>query len=155
MSLRNPYAAVLQLLRTLGNRPQHAIAGNDVTQAHISLLEASKATATVDTTAALADALGVGATTFLGLVIAAQQQRTPREVLMAAMQDLERLELADTLLPAEPQKLAPPRVTAAKEKQLLIQDLKAQGLNRGQVEKALGYSKTTVARLWEAGEVTE
>jgi transposase len=46
-------------------------------------------------------------------------------------------------------------VTAAKEKQLLIQDLKAQGLSRGQVEKALGYSKTTVARLWEAGEVTE
>lgn len=150
MSLRSPYAAVLQLLRTSADRPQHAIAGADVTQAHISLLEASKATATIDTTAALANALQLGTTTFVGLVIAAKQQRTPREVLMAAMQDLERLGLADTLLPAEPQKLAPPRVTAAKEKQLLIQDLKAQGLSRGEVEKALGYSKTTVARLWEA-----
>lgn len=149
MSLRSPYAAVLQLLRTSANRPQHEIAGNEVTQAHISLLEASKATATVDTTAALADALQIGATTFIGLVIAAQQQRTPREILMAAIQDLERLGLADTFVPSEPQKLAPPRVTAAKEKQLLIQDLKAQGLSRGQVEKALGYSKTTVARLWE------
>lgn len=148
MSLRRPYASVLQLLRRSANRAQHAIAG-DVTQAHISLLEASKATATIDTTAALANALQVETTAFIGMVIAAQQQRTPREVLMTAMADLERLGLADTLLPSEPQKLAPPRVTASKEKQRLIRDLKTQGFSRSEVEKSLGLSKTTVARLWQ------
>ncbi|WP_460044594.1 transcriptional regulator [Pseudomonas sp. S2_H01] len=148
MSLRRPYAATLQLLRKSLNRAQHAIAG-DVTQAHISLLESSKATATIDTTASLAKALEVDATTFFAMVIAAEQQRTPREVLLSALSDLERLRLADTLLPAEPQKLAPPRVTAAKQKQRLVQDLKNQGMSRSQVETALGFPKTTVARLWE------
>lgn len=148
MSLRRSYAAVLQLLRRSANRPQHSIAV-DVTQAHISLLEASKASATIDTTAALSLALGIDATAFIGMVIAAEQQRTPREVLTSAMVDLERLGLADMLLPTEPQKLAPPRVTAAKEKQRLVQGLKSQGMSRSEVEAALGYSKTTVARLWE------
>jgi DNA invertase Pin-like site-specific DNA recombinase len=46
-------------------------------------------------------------------------------------------------------------VTASKEKQRLIQDLKTQGFSRGEVEKALGLSKTTVARLWQDDKDTE
>ena len=148
MSLRRPYGAVLQFLRKAANRAQHEIAA-DVTQSHVSLLESSKATATIDTTAPLANALQVDTTAFIGMVIAAHEQRTPRDVLISAMANLERLGLADTLLPAEPQHLGPPRVTQAREKQRLIQELKNQGLSQSQVATTLGFSKTTVARLWD------
>jgi transcriptional regulator with XRE-family HTH domain len=147
MSLRRPYAAVLQLLRTAKGLPQYAIAGT-VAQSHISLLESSKTTATVDVTEALANALQLGAATFFGMVVAASQQRTPREVLLAAIAEMEELGLADTHLPSEPQKLEPPRVIEAREKKRLIQDLKRQGYSRRQVARELGYSMTTVDRLW-------
>jgi transcriptional regulator with XRE-family HTH domain len=153
MSLRRPYAAVLQLLRKSKGLHQHAIAGA-VAQSHISLIESSKTTASVDVTEELANALQLDVTAFFGMVIAASQQRTPRDVLLSAIGELEGLGLADTLLPSEAQKLEPPRVAESRQKKSQIQDLKSKGRSRAQVARELNFSWTTVNRLWD-NELTE
>lgn len=147
MSLRRPYAAVLQLLRKSKDLHQQAISG-EVAQSYVSLLEASKANATVDVTKALADALGVNSATFFGLVIAASEQETPRKVMLAAIAEMEALGLADTVLPAKPEKLEAPRVTEGRHRMQQVQGLKAQGHSRAAVARELGCTWTTVNRLW-------
>jgi transcriptional regulator with XRE-family HTH domain len=147
MSLRRPYAAVLQLLRSSKGLHQHEIAG-EVAQSFVSNLEASKTTASVDTTKALADALEVNAATFFGLVIAASQHQTPREVMLSAIAEMEAMGLADTVLPEEPQKLEAPTVVKARERKDQVQQLKAQGYSRSEAARELGYAWTTINRLW-------
>lgn len=153
MSLRRPFAAVLQFLRSSQGLTQHEIAGA-VAQSHISNLESLKTTPTVDTMIELAAALNVSAAAFFTMVVAAEQQRSPREVLLSAVADLERLGLSDELMPQVPAKLEGPRVITARDKKQLIQKLKKDGASRKQVASQLGYSKATVARLW-ADEKTE
>jgi transcriptional regulator with XRE-family HTH domain len=130
---------------------QHAIA-SEVAQSFVSNLEASKTTATVDSTKALADALHVNAATFFGLVIAASQHQTPREVMLSAIAEMEALGLADSVLPDEPQKLEAPAVAEARERKDQVQRLKAQGYSRAQTARQLGCSWTTVDRLWVAND---
>ncbi|EPL16083.1 helix-turn-helix domain-containing protein [Pseudomonas sp. CF161] len=147
MSLRRPYAAVLQLLRTRQGLSQQEIAGK-VAQSHVSQLETLKTTATVDVTNELASALKVEATTFFALVMAANHQQSARHVLLSALAEIEELGLADEILPQEPRQIEPPRVTAAREKWQAIQELKSKGYSQSQVVLQLGYSKATVWRLW-------
>lgn len=147
MSLRRPFAAVLQLLRKSKDLHQLAIS-EEVAQPYVSLLEASKANATVDVTKALADALGVNSATFFGLVIAASQQETPRSVMLAAIAEMEELGLADSVLPDKPRKLEAPNVTESRLRKEQVQKLKAQGCSRAAVARELGCTWTTVNRLW-------
>lgn len=147
MSLRRPYAAVLQLLRRSKGLHQHAIA-SELAQSFVSKLEASKTTATVDSTKALADALQVNAATFFGLVVAASQQQTPRQVMLSAIAEMEALGLADIVLPADPQKLEAPVVAEARERKVQVQRLKAKGYSRAEVARELGHTWTTINRLW-------
>lgn len=147
MSLRRPFAAVLQFLRVRQGFFQHAIAGG-VTQSHISQLESLKTSATIDTTIELAAALNIEATAFFAMVVAADQKRSPREVLHSAISALEELGLADEQMPDKPSRLEPPRVAGAREKKRLVQELKARGMSRSEVVRELGYSTATVGRLW-------
>jgi DNA invertase Pin-like site-specific DNA recombinase len=94
----------------------------------------------------------VNAATFFGLVIAASQHQTPREVMLSAIAEMEALGLADTVLPAEPQKLEAPVVAEARERKDQVQRLKAQGYSRAQTARELGCSWTTVDRLWVAND---
>lgn len=149
MSLRRPYAAVLQLLRRSKGLHQHEIA-NEVAQSFVSKLEASKSTATVDSTKALADALQINPATLFGLIVAASQHQTPREVMLYAIAEMESLGLADTILPAEPRSLEAPVVAKARERKEQVQLLKAKGYSRAQAARQLGYSWTAVDRLWMA-----
>jgi len=153
MSLRRPFAAVLQLLRNHQGLTQRAIAGR-ITQNHISQLETAKTTATVDVAQDLASALNVEATTFFAMMIAAEQQRSPREILMSAIAELEGLGFADEVLPDAPRQLEAPRVVASREKWRAIQALKAKGYSQSDIARELGYAKGTVWRLWndEPGE---
>lgn len=147
MSLRRPYAAVLQLLRTSKGLHQRALDG-DVAQSYVSLLEASKSTASVDYTETLSKALEINPATFFGLVVAANQQQTPRSLMMAVIEEMEALGLADMVLPSEPQKLEAPNVSQSKNRKLQIQKLKIQGKSRAEVARELGCTWTTVNRLW-------
>lgn len=150
MSLRRPFAAVLQLLRSRQGLAQHEIAGT-VAQSHISNLESLKTTATVDTANELAAALKLDAAAFFAMVIASHQQRSAREVLLSAIVELERLGVADEILPEGPRRLESSGVASAKAKKQMVQELKAKGFSRSEVVRELGYSKATVGRLWDKG----
>jgi len=81
MSLRGPFAAVLQLLRSQQGLSQYSIAGS-VAQSHISNLESFKTSATVDTKSELATALDVEVTAFFAMAVASEQRRSPRKILL-------------------------------------------------------------------------
>ena len=147
MSLRKAYAATLQWLRV-----RHGLSQADLQQqtdqAHISRLEASTTSATVDLSADLAKALGLMPLSFLTLVAAADEGKTARSVLNDTMKELMQLGVLDEQLPAEPQKLTTPQRIAAAERLKAVRDLKAAGLSQAEVCRQLDLPKSTVNRLW-------
>ncbi|AKV07310.1 helix-turn-helix transcriptional regulator [Pseudomonas carnis] len=150
MSLRKAYAATLQWLRV-----RHGLSQADLQQqtdqAHISRLEASTTSATVDLSADLAKALGLMPLSFLTLVAAADEGKTARSVLNDTMKELMQLGVLDEQLPAEPQKLTTPQRIAAAERLKAVRDLKAAGLSQAEVCRQLELPKSTVNRLWYVG----
>ncbi|MBN0756510.1 helix-turn-helix transcriptional regulator, partial [Pseudomonas aeruginosa] len=108
-------AATLQWLRIRRGLSQSDLQ-KQADQAHISRLEASTTSATVDLTSELADALGVTPLSFFTLLAAANEGKTPRTALIETLAELQLQGLLDEELPAEPQKLPPPRQVAAAEK---------------------------------------
>lgn len=147
MLLRKAYAAVLQLLRARLGLSQHDIAMT-VTQSHVSQLEAVKTSATLEVSQELAKALHLHPVSFLALVHAAQDQRTVREILLLAMEELEAIELLDASLPIQPEQLSHPQTVAAEKKWEAVQELKEQGCSQAEAVQILGLPKSTVGRLW-------
>jgi transcriptional regulator with XRE-family HTH domain len=121
-------------------------------QAHISRLEASTTSASVDLTADLAEALGVTPLSFFTLIAAANEGKTPRSLLIETLGELQIQGLLDETLPAEPRKLPPPGQVAAAEKLKAIRELKEAGLSQVEVSKKLGLPTSTVGRMWHIGE---
>ena len=150
MSLRKAYAATLQWLRVRQGWSQ-ADLQQQTDQAHISRLEASTTSATVDLSADLAKALGLMPLSFLTLVAAADEGKTARSVLNDTMKELMQLGVLDEQLPAEPQKLTTPQRIAAAERLKAVRDLKAAGLSQAEVCRQLELPKSTVNRLWYVG----
>lgn len=147
MSLRKAYAATLQLLRNRKGLYQHQAAGK-IDQSHVSRLEAGKSSATVNSTVELANALGIEPLSFLALVFAAQHQLPARQVLLTTLAQLERLELADAVLPVEPLQLPSPLIEDARQKWAAVQELKRAGVSQIEAASSLGLPKSTVGRLW-------
>lgn len=147
MSLRKAYAATLQWLRVRHGLSQ-ADLQHQTDQAHISRLEASTTSATVDLSADLAKALGLMPLSFLTLVAAADEGKTARSVLNDTMKELMQLGVLDEQLPAEPQKLTTPQRIAASERLKAVLDLKAAGLSQAEICRQLKLPKSTVNRLW-------
>ncbi|ROM18400.1 DNA-binding protein [Pseudomonas protegens] len=150
MSLRKAYAATLQWLRIRRGLSQADLHGQ-ADQAHISRLEASTTSASVDLSADLAQALGVTPLSFLTLVAAAHEGKTARSALDDTLAELLQLGVLDEVLPGEPQKLIPPQSAAAAEKLRKVQELKSAGLTQVEVCRQLGLPSSTVGRLWHAG----
>lgn len=147
MLLRQAYAAVLQLLRARLGLSQHDIA-QTVTQSHVSQLEAVKTSATLEVSQELAEALNLHPVSFLALVHAAQDQRSAREILRLAMEELDAIELLDVSLPIQPEKLSPPQTVAADKKWEAVQELKKEGHSQAEVVQMLGMPRSTVGRYW-------
>ncbi|MDN4546800.1 helix-turn-helix domain-containing protein [Pseudomonas sp. C32] len=147
MLLRNAFAAVLQLVRTRLGLTQHDIA-TTVTPSHVSQLEAVKTSPTLEVTQELAQALHLHPVSLLALVHAAQDQRTAREILQLALEELAIIELLDASLPIQPEKLSHPQAVAAEKKSEAVQELKKEGRSRAEVSQILGLPKSTVGRLW-------
>lgn len=150
MSLRKAYAATLQWLRMRRGLSQSELQ-TQTDQGHISRLEASTRSASVDLSADLAKALGVAPLSFLTLVAAAHEGKTARAALNDTLAELERLGVLDEELPGEPLKLTPPRKLAADEKLQAIRKLREAGLTQKEVSRKLGLPTSTVGRLWHAG----
>lgn len=151
MSLRESYAAVVQLLRTQKGLSQGDLSGS-LTQTHVSTLELGKSSATVDMSAQLAAALKVEPITLLALAIASHEKRTVREALLASLAEAEDLGLADILLPTRTQALTRKDVLEARKKWQAVQELKAQGFSQSQASKELGMPESTLRRLWHQAE---
>lgn len=151
MSLRKAYAATLQWLRVRRGLSQAELQ-TQTDQAHISRLEASTTSASVDLSADLAKALGITPLSFLTLVAAAHDGKTARTALNESLTELERLGVLDEVLPSEPQKLTPPRKLAAAVKLNAIRELKKAGLSQSEVCRQLGLPSSTVGRLWHSAD---
>lgn len=147
MSLRKAYAATLQLLRVRSDLSQADFQGQ-ADQAHISRLEASKTSASVDLTADIAKSLGLTPLAFLTLVASAHEGKSARSMLDEVLAELHELGVVDEVLPNEPKTLTPPQTAAAAEKLKAVQELKKAGLSRAEVSLQLGMPKTTVRRFW-------
>jgi transcriptional regulator with XRE-family HTH domain len=149
MSLRKAYAATLQWLRVRRGLSQADLQGQ-ADQGHISRLEASNTSASVDLSADLAQALSLTPLSFLTLVAAAHEGKTPRSALNETLAELLHLGVLDEVLPDEPTKLTPPQSVSAAEKLRAVQDLKKAGLSQAEICRQLGLPKSTVRRLWHA-----
>lgn len=149
MSLRKAYAATLQWLRVRRGLSQSDLQGQ-ADQAHVSRLEASKTSASLDLSADIAQALGVTPLSFLTLVAAAHEGKTARSALNETIAELLLLGVIDEVLPDEPQKLIPPQSAAAAEKLRAVQELKKIGVSQVEVSRQLGLPRSTVGRLWHA-----
>ncbi|MFJ4544976.1 helix-turn-helix domain-containing protein [Pseudomonas sp. NPDC088885] len=147
MSLRKAYAATLQWLRMRRGLSQAELQ-TQTDQAHISRLEASSRSASVDLSADLAQALGVKPLSFFTLVAAAHEGKTARAALNETLAELERLGVLDDELPGEPQQLIPPRKLAADEKLKAIRKLREKGVTQKEVSRQLELPTSTVGRLW-------
>lgn len=149
MSLRKAYAATLQWLRARRGLSQ-ADFQDQADQGHISRLEASAVSATVDLTADLARGLSLRPLSFLTLVAAADEGKTARSALDEVLAELQELGVLDEVLPSEPKPLVSPQTAAVAEKLGKVQELKSAGLSQTEVSKQLGMPRTTVRRLWHA-----
>ena len=127
MSLRKAYAATLQWLRVRRGLSQAELQ-TQTDQGHISRLEASTTSASVDLSADLARALGLTPLSFFALITAASEGKTARAALMDALAELELVGVLDEELPGEPQKLTPPRKITAEEKLKAIRELREAGI---------------------------
>lgn len=149
MSLRKAYAATLQWLRVRRGLSQ-ADLQDQADQAHVSRLEASKTSVSLDLSADIAQALGVTPLSFLTLVAAAHEGKTARSALNETLAELLLLGVLDEVLPNQPQKLIPPQSLVAAEKLRAVQELKKDGVSQVEVSRKLGLPRSTVGRLWHA-----
>ncbi|PTS93480.1 helix-turn-helix domain-containing protein [Pseudomonas sp. HMWF006] len=155
MSLRYSFAASLQLLRTRKGLSQENLADieGSVSQPYVSKLELGKSAVSLDSSYQLAAALKVEPITLLALAVASHDHRTTRETLLAAIAELEALELADVNLATEPEPSTPPGVDSARKKLDAVQDLKKRGFTQAKAAKELGIPESTLRRLWHQGAI--
>ncbi|OUS84319.1 transcriptional regulator [Pseudomonas putida] len=147
MSLRQSFAAVLQMLRQRKGVTQHSMA-TQLDQTTVSKVESGKHSVTLDVSHKLAAALDLELTALVALTVSRDSNRTPREVLLASLAEIEALELADAHHPSEPDNKVPLNVLSAREKWQAVQELKAKGFTQGEAARQLGIPESTLRRLW-------
>lgn len=107
-----------------------------VMQANVSRLELAKSFATLDPSLQTASALTVEPVTLLALVAGSHKGCTGRQVLAAALAELELLGLAYVSLPTSPAAVQPSGVAEARRKWAAVQDLKARGFNQSRAARS-------------------
>lgn len=147
MSLRKAFAASLQQLRVGLGRSQRD-AALTIDQSHLSRLETAQRSATVESTVEISDALGIQPMSFLALVFAADESCPARQVLLSALAELEELELADALLPAEPEQSSSTMASRTHKRWEAVQAQKRAGATQSETAALLGISTSAVGRLW-------
>jgi len=119
-----------------------------VDQRTVSKVELAKSSVSVDTSYALAAALGVSPTTLLALTMASYDQSSPRETLLASLAEIEALGLADAPLPTQLQTTTRINVSRANKRLVAVQELKLAGVSQAEASRQLGLPESTVRRLW-------
>lgn len=147
MSLRQSFAAVLQMLRQSKGNTQRSMASN-LDQTTISKVESGKHSVTLDVSQKLAAALDLELTALIALTVSSDSNRTPREILLTSLAEIEALNLADTNQPSVPESKVPLNVSSARKKWQAVQELKGKGLTQGEAARQLGMPESTLRRLW-------
>ncbi|MCY7261868.1 helix-turn-helix domain-containing protein [Pseudomonas protegens] len=147
MSLRYSFGAVLQLLSTRKGLSQAAIS-EGVDQTTVSKLELAKSSVSVDTSYALATALGIQTTTLLALAMASYDKKSARETLLASLSEIEALVFADASLPTQLQTTTRINVSSARKRLVAVQELTLAGVSQAEASRHLGLPESTVRRLW-------
>lgn len=83
------------------------------------------------------------------LVVAYDEGKTARNVLLETLAELEGLGVIEDSLPGKPQKMEAPQSVAATAKRRVIQELKQAGLTQAEITRQLGMPKTTVRCHWD------
>lgn len=147
MSLRQSFAEVLQTLRQSKGNTQRSMASS-LDQTTISKVESGKHSVTLDMSQKLASALDLELTALIALTVSRDSNRTPRELLLAALAEIEALGLADINPPSVPENKVPPNVASARRKWQAVQELKGKGLTQGEAAKQLKMPESTLRRFW-------
>ncbi len=147
MSLRQSFAEVLQTLRQSKGNTQRSMASS-LDQTTISKVESGKHSVTLDMSQKLASALDLELTALIALTVSRDSNRTPRELLLAALAEIEALGLADINHPSAPENKVPPNVTSARRKWQAVQELKGKGLTQSEAAKQLEMPESTLRRFW-------
>ncbi|MBI6909784.1 helix-turn-helix domain-containing protein [Pseudomonas palleroniana] len=147
MSLRQSFAETLQMLRQRKGITQQSMTCR-LDQTTISKVESGKHSVTLDVSQKLATALDLELTALVALTASRDGKRTPREVLLASLAEIEALELADANLASEPYSKVPLNILSARDKWQAVQALKEQGLTQGEAAKQLEMPESTLRRLW-------
>ncbi|WP_122740274.1 helix-turn-helix transcriptional regulator [Pseudomonas sp. Z1-12] len=147
MSLRQSFAEVLQTLRQSKGNTQRSMASS-LDQTTISKVESGKHSVTLDMSQKLASALDLELTALIALTVSRDSNRTPRELLLAALAEIEALGLADINHPSVPENKVPPNVASARRKWQAVQELKGKGLTQGEAAKQLKMPESTLRRFW-------
>lgn len=147
MPLRQAYANALRFVRKRKGLNQLDL-GLSVDASHVSRLEASQSSVTLETSEALADAMQIHPLTLLALSYAAKQSLPPQDVLRLVNDDLQRLDFLDADVTAEGAKSAHPLTAKGMETTQAVQELKAAGMKQAEVARELQLSTSTVGRHW-------
>ncbi|POA28181.1 XRE family transcriptional regulator [Pseudomonas sp. GW460-R15] len=140
--LRQSVAAALRHVRR-----QHQVLLTDleegVTASHLSRIERSERGVTVEKLDEIARQLGVHPLSILALAYGAEEVVSPTELLKRVSKEVSAL----GGFVAKPED-SHSRVAAAAKRREDVQLLKAEGLSKAEVARALAISKQTVARHW-------
>ena len=147
MSLRTSFAAVLQMLCQRKGIPQHSMVAR-LDQTTISKVESGRHSVTLDISQKLAAALDLELTVLVALAVSRDTHRTPREILLASLAEVEALDLSDAILSPESGSKVPLNVLSAREKWQAVQALREKGVTQAGAAKQLGMPESTLRRLW-------
>lgn len=147
MQLRRAYANTLRFLRERKGLNQLELAGA-VDASYISRLEHGESAVTIETNESLAEALEITPLAVLALVHGAKRGVSAREMLKQASEELQRLELMDSLIPTDQDGPMHPQVAKGMETTKAVQALKANGLSQAEIARELNLSTSTVGRHW-------
>lgn len=149
MSIQDGFAAALRWIRVTKGLTQKEVS-TAVAASHVSQIEAGKTSPTVKVAGDLAFALGLSPSALLAAAAASDLGTTPRAVLMQAIDELERLELGDTVPPASAQSTDSPHPTSARAAVIRaqVQELKTRGMTQVDVARELAIPRSTVQRHW-------
>lgn len=144
--LRQSIAAALRHVR----RQQQVLLTDleeGITASHLSRIERSERGVTVEKLDEIARQLGVHPLSLLALAYGAEEGARPTELLKRVSKEVSALGGMIAPLVVKPED-SHSRVAAAAKRREDVQRLKAEGLSKAEVARALAISKQTVARHW-------
>ncbi|MGE8327890.1 helix-turn-helix domain-containing protein [Pseudomonas urmiensis] len=145
--LRQAFASALKFMRLRRQVFQTDFEGG-VSQSHVSRLERSESSVTLQRLDEIAGLLKIHPLTLIALTYGASEKMPPAELLELVRTELEAVDALDQPLSIDDQTAPHPRVIEAGRLRDEVQRLKSLGHSKAETSRMLGISKSTAARHW-------